>query len=44
MNKDKSEVISDIAAMLLKDNKESAKEIIQQEYPHKYYEIEKRTP
>lgn len=43
MNKDKSKVISDIAAMLLEDNKKSAKEIIQQKYPHNYYEIEKRT-
>ena len=43
LDKDKSSVISDIAAMLLENNKTAAKTIIDQEYPHTYYEIEKRT-
>lgn len=43
MDRDKSSVISDIAAMLLENNKTAAKTIIDQEYPHTYYEIEKRT-
>lgn len=43
MTKDKCNVISDIATMLLENNKTEAKNIINQEYPHTYYEIEKRT-
>lgn len=43
LDRDKSSVISDIAAMLLENNKTAAKTIIDQEYPHTYYEIEKRT-
>ncbi len=43
MDKDKSKVISDIATMILENNKVAAKTIICQEYPHTYYEIEKRT-
>ena len=42
MDKDKSAVISDIVEMLLEDNESTAKAIIHQEYPHTYYEIEKR--
>lgn len=43
LDRDKSKVISDIASMLLENNKNEAKTIICQEYPHTYYEIEKRT-
>ena len=43
MEKDKSCIIADIADMLLENNKTAAKSIISQEYPHTYYEIEKRT-
>lgn len=42
MAKDRSAVMSNIAAMLLAGNKTAAKTIICQEYPHTYYEIEKR--
>ena len=40
---DKCNIISDIATMLLKNNKQEAKNIINQEYPHECCEIEKRT-
>ena len=43
MDKDMSNVISNIATLLLGNNKMEAKNIINQEYPHTYYEIEKRT-
>ena len=43
MNSDKSEVISDIVTFLLEGNQTAAKTIIHQEYPHTYFEIEKRT-
>ena len=43
MDKDKSLVISDIAKMLLEENETIAKEIIKKEYPHIYFETEKRT-
>lgn len=43
MDTDKSNIISDIADMLLKNDKKEAKNIINEEYPHTYYEIEKRT-
>ena len=41
MDKDMSNDISNIATMLLANNKMEAKNIINQEYPHTYYEIEK---
>ena len=43
MKKDKSKVVSDIAEMLLHNNKESAKSIILNEYPHSFLDIEKRS-
>ena len=43
MTKERSAVMSDIANMLLAGNKAAAKTIICQEYPHTYYEIEKRS-
>ncbi len=39
----KSEVISNAVNLILKNNKNEAKQIITRDYPHKYYEIEKRT-
>lgn len=42
MDKDKSSIISDIALMLLENNREAAKAIICEAYPHAYFEIEKR--
>ena len=42
MAKDRSSVMSNIANMLLAGNKAAAKTIICEEYPHTYYEIEKR--
>ena len=43
MSKDKSTVISEIVSMLLEGNETAAKTIIRQEYPHTYFELEKRT-
>ncbi len=43
MKKDKSEIISNIATMLLQNDTESAKEIICNDYPHKIFEVEKRS-
>ena len=43
MNKDKSSIISSIVSLLLDDKEASAKEIINQEYPHTQVEIDKRT-
>ena len=43
MSKDKSEIISDIAELILCNNQETAKAIITKEYPHKTYVVEKRT-
>lgn len=43
LDRDKCNIISDIAFLLLENNKNEAKTIICQEYPHTYYEIEKRT-
>lgn len=43
MGNEKSAVISNIAKMLLQNNKAKAKEIIRKEYPHEYFEIEKRS-
>ena len=42
MDREKSAVISDVATMLLNDNKSAAKAIICKEYPHAHFEIEKR--
>ena len=43
MGKEKSDIVLDIASMLLEKNKIAAQSIICQEYPHTYYEVEKRT-
>lgn len=43
MSKDKSEIISNIAELILCNNQETAKAIITKEYPHKTYVVEKRT-
>lgn len=43
MKREKSDVISSIIDMLIDNNKISAKSIIINEYPHKIYNIEKRT-
>ena len=43
MDKDKSIIISDVVSMLLADNETIAKEIIKKEYPHTYFETEKRS-
>ncbi len=43
MEKEKGIIISNIVEMLLDDNKNSAKSIIVNEYPHKTYNVEKRT-
>ncbi len=43
MDRDKSAVISSIVNMILENNEPAAKAIIRQEYPHTYFEIEKRT-
>ena len=43
MNKDKSSIIASIVSLLLDDKEASAKEIINQEYPHTQVEIDKRT-
>lgn len=43
MYKDKSEVISEIANLLLNKDNHGANTLINQEYPHAYYETEKRT-
>lgn len=43
MEKDKSKIIHDIAAKLLNEDISTARLIINQEYPHAYYEVEKRT-
>lgn len=43
MDKDKSTLISEIVTMLLEGNESAAKTIIRQEYPHTYFEFEKRT-
>lgn len=41
--KDKSEIIADIARMILLDKTDAAKAIIHNEYPHKSFDIEKRS-
>lgn len=43
MEREKSKIISDIAEMLIDDDKTSAKSILINEYPHKPYDVEKRT-
>lgn len=43
MEKEKSDIVLDIASMLLEKNKIAVQSIICQEYPHTYYEVEKRT-
>lgn len=43
MKEEKSKVISDIVEMLLHNNRESAKSIILNEYPHSFFDIEKRS-
>ena len=43
MGIDKSKIIHDIVLRLLNEDKTAAQLIINQEYPHAYYEIEKRT-
>ena len=43
MEREQSDIVLDIVNMLLKNNKMAAKTIICQEYPHTYYEVEKRT-
>ena len=43
MKKEKSEIIESIAKMLIINNKDTAKKIITNEYPHEIVEIEKRS-
>ena len=43
MEREQSDIVLDIVNMLLENNKMAAKTIICQEYPHTYYEVEKRT-
>ena len=43
MGDDKSAIISNVATMLLKNDKIKAKEILCKKYPHEYFEIEKRS-
>lgn len=43
MDRDKSEIVSNIVAMLLEEKEKSARDIICQEYPHTYFEVDKRT-
>ena len=43
MNKEKSDIIYDVASMILCDNMTAARSIISTEYPHKHLEIEKRS-
>lgn len=43
MNKEKATIISEIATLILHNNKAEAKTVISQEYPHTHFEIEKRT-
>ena len=43
MSKEKSDIISDVVALLLADNEDTARAIIEQNYPHTHFEIEKRT-
>ena len=43
MGKEKGIIISNIVEMLIDNNISLAKSIITSEYPHKIYEVEKRT-
>ena len=43
MKREKGDIISSIVEMLMDNNKSSAKSIIINEYPHKTYDVEKRT-
>jgi len=43
MKREKGDIISDIIDRLACDDKLSAKSILLKEYPHKVYDIEKRT-
>lgn len=43
MSEEKSKIIEDIAKMLIVNNKDAAKEIIFNEYPHEVFAIEKRS-
>lgn len=43
MDRDKSEIISDVAINILHNDITKAREIINCEYPHEYFEVEKRT-
>ena len=43
MEKDRSRIISDVASLLLAEEKAAAGELIKEEYPHTYFEVEKRT-
>ncbi len=43
MSRDKSVIISDVANHILNKNLVKAKEIIDFEYPHEFYRVEKRT-
>ncbi len=43
MKREKSDIISNIVEFLIDNNKSLAKSIIINEYPHKTYEVEKRT-
>ncbi len=43
MQKEKGEIISNIVEMIIDNKKGSAKSIIINEYPHKIYNVEKRT-
>ena len=43
MNKDKSEIVLDVAISILNNDIAKAKAIIDDEYPHEYFEVEKRT-
>ena len=42
MDREKSEIISDIASNILNNDVMKAREIINCEYPHEYFEVEKR--
>ena len=43
MGRDKSEIISDVAISILNNDIIKARDIINCEYPHEYFEVEKRT-
>ena len=43
MIKEKADIISNVVEMLIRNNKDTAKSIILNEYPHNYFNIEKRS-